>query len=90
MDTFKTLLGTPNKKKQIERIKELLQIEAMPEITLQVRYNGIADDVAVDVTGGDVPFAVLHHMLDLTAAVTRKEEVKAAINMVEDGKVPEE
>ena len=79
MSTFKELLGTDNKKKQEERIQELLQIEANPEISLHIRYNGIVDQVMVDLSGGDVPFDVLHRMLELTSTAIRREELNVAL-----------
>lgn len=75
METFKELLEVENKKQQVERIKELLLKEANPEITLQIRYNGIADDIEVDLYGGDVPFDVLYRMLELTNRAIRKKEI---------------
>lgn len=75
METFKELLEAENKKQQVERIKELLLKEANPEITLQIRYNGIADDIEVDLYGGDVPFDVLYRMLELTNRAIRKKEI---------------
>jgi len=91
MSTFKELLGTDNKKKQEERIEELLLIEATPEITLQIRYNGITDDIAVDMSGGDVAFDVIHHMLELASTAIRREELKrvTAQAAAENGKDPE-
>ena len=79
MSTFKELLGTDNKKKQEERIKELLLIEATPEITLQIRYNGMADQVILNISGGDVSFDVIHRMLELTSQAIRREELNAAV-----------
>lgn len=90
MDTFKELLGTDNKKKQVERIQELLLKEATPEITLQIRYNGINDEVMVEMTGGDVPFDVIHRMLALTSIAIRREELNMARLQAQDnGKDPE-
>ncbi len=81
MSTFKELLGTDNKKEQEIRIKELLQIEATPEITLQIRYNGIADRVTVDVSGGDVAFDAIHRMIELASKAIRREEVNVAVQL---------
>ncbi len=78
MKTFKELLGTDSKKKQVERIEELLIKEGNPEITLQIRYNGISDQVVVDISGGNVPFDVLYRMLELTSRAIRREELNMA------------
>ena len=92
MNTFKDLLGTDSKKNQVERIEELLLKEANPEITLQIRYDGITDDIAVDMFGGNVAFDVIHHMLELTSiAIRRKEMSQIAQEQAQDnGKDPEE
>lgn len=79
MSTFKELLGSSSQKKQEERIKELLLIEATPEITLQIRYNGIIDQVILNISGGDVSFDVIHRMLELTSKTIRREELSAAV-----------
>ncbi len=81
--TFKELLGTDNKKEQFERIQELLQIEATPEITLRIRYNGISDQMTLDMSGGDVPFDVIHRMLELAGKAIRREELNAALQQQE-------
>lgn len=78
MSTFKELLGTDNKKEQEERIRELLQIAATPEISLLIRYNGIADQVVLSVFGGDVSFDAIHRMLELTSTAIRREEINMA------------
>ena len=85
MSTFKELLGTDNKKKQEERIQELLQIEANPEITLHIRYNGIVDQIMVDIFGGDVSFDVIHRMLELASKAVRREEVNVAAQQAQEG-----
>lgn len=87
MNTFKELLGTDDKKKQFERIKELLLIEATPEITLQIRYDGITDDIAMDMSGGNVAFDVIHHILELASIAMRKEELKVALAASKNGDV---
>ena len=79
MSTFKELLGSSSQKKQEERIKELLLIEATPEITLQIRYNGIIDQVILNISGGDVSFDAIHRMLELTSKTIRREELSAAV-----------
>jgi hypothetical protein len=93
MRTFKELLGTDNKKKQLDKIEELLEIAAIPEITLQIRYNGIDDQVILNIFGGDVSFDALHRALELTSKALRREEVNVAgQQQVQDGedKVPGE
>ncbi len=79
MSTFKELLGTDNKKEQEEKIKELLQIASTPEITLQIRYDGIADQVILNISGGNVSFEILHRILELTSKAIRREEINAVI-----------
>ena len=80
------LLGTEDEKEQEERIKELLLIEATPEITLQIRYNGIADQLTMDINGGDVAFDIIHHILELAGKAIRREEVNIAVQrQVQDG-----
>lgn len=79
MPTFKELLGTDNKKEQEARIVKLLQIEATPEITLQIRYNGIYDTIEIHLSGGDVPFDIVHRMLELTSKAMRREELSQLI-----------
>lgn len=79
MSTFKELLGTDNKKKQLERIEELLQIVATPEISLLIRYNGLNDAITMNLFGGDVPFDVIHRMLELTSTAIRKAELDVAV-----------
>jgi len=83
MNTFKELLGTDNKKKQIERIEELLTIAATPEISLLIRYNGLDDAITMNLFGGDVPFDVIHRMLELTSTAIRREELTVATSAVQ-------
>jgi hypothetical protein len=79
MSIFKELLGTDNKKEQEERIKDLLQIEATPEITLHIRYDGINDQVVLNLSGGDVSFDAVHRALELASKAIRMEEVNIAM-----------
>ena len=78
MSTFKELLGTRSKKKQEERIEELLKIATTPEISLLIRYNGLDDQITMNIFGGDITFDTLHHMLGLTSKAIRREEVNKA------------
>jgi len=92
MSTFKELLGTDNKKEQIKKIEELLQIVATPEVSLQIRYNGIDDYVIVNLSGGDASFDAIHRMLELTSIAMRREELSAAkqeIQATSDDKAPD-
>jgi hypothetical protein len=83
--TFKELLGTDNKKKQLDKIEELLEIVATPEISLLIRYNGLDDQATMNIFGGEVTFDTLHHMLELTSKAIRREEVNmAAQQQVQD------
>jgi hypothetical protein len=77
--TFKELLGTDNKKKQLDKIEELLKIVATPEITLHIRYDGINDEVVLNLSGGYVSFDALHRALELTSKAIRREEVNMAM-----------
>jgi hypothetical protein len=91
--TFKGLLGTDNKTKQLKKIEELLKIAATPEIGLLIRYNGLDDQITMSIFGGEVTFDILHHMLELTSKAIRREEVNmAAQQQVQAGedKEPEE
>ena len=95
MSTFTELLETRSKKKQEERIKELLKIAATPEISLLIRYNGLDDQITMNIFGGDVTFDTLHRMLELTSRALRREEVNTAAQQIQvamgDGsKEPEE
>ena len=78
MSTIKELLGTDNKKEQLEKIEALLKIANTPEISLLIRYDGIKDQAAMDIYGGDVTFDTLHRMLELTSKAIRREEVNLA------------
>ncbi len=86
MTTFKELLGTDNKKKQLERIEELLTIVATPETSMLIRYDGLKDVATMNLlSGGDVPFDVLHRMLELTSTAIRREELNVAIQQQTQG-----
>jgi hypothetical protein len=81
--TFKELLGTDNKKKQLDKIEELLKIVATPEITLLIRYNGLDDQITMNIFGGDVSFDALHRALELTSKALRREEVNSAVQQAQ-------
>jgi hypothetical protein len=83
MSTFKELLGTDNKKKQEEKIEELLKIAATPEISLLIRFNGLTDQVTLSIFGGDVVFDTIHHMLERTSKIIRQEELSEAVQQQE-------
>jgi hypothetical protein len=83
MSTFKGLLGTDNKKEQLEKIEALLKIVATPEITLILQYNGITDQVTLNISGGDVAFDTIHRALELAGRAIRREEVNIAVQQQE-------
>ena len=84
MRTFKELLGTDNKKKQLDKIEELLKIAATPEITLHIRYDGINDQVVLNLSGGDVSFDAIHRALELAGKAIRREEVNTAMQQSQE------
>lgn len=87
MTTFKELLGTGDKKEQIEKIEELLKIAATPEVSLLIQYNGLEDRIALHILGGDVAFDIIHRMLELAGKAIRREEVNTAVQQqAENGK----
>jgi len=85
MTTFKELLGTDSKKKQEEKIEELLKIAATPEINLLLQYNGLDDQLTMNIFGGDVTFDTLHHILELANKAVRREEVNVAAQQAQEG-----
>ena len=88
MSTFKELLGTDNKKEQEEKVEALLKIASTPEISLLVRYDGINDQITLNVFGGNVPFDTIHRILELASQAIRREEVNTAV--AQSQPVPEE
>ncbi len=88
MSTFKELLGTDNKKEQEEKVEELIKLASTPEISLLVRYDGINDQVTLNIFGGNVSFDTIHRILELTSKAIRREEVNTAVNQAQP--VPEE
>ncbi len=67
----------------MEKIEGLLKIADTPEISLLLRYNGIQDQLTMDIYGGDVSFDTLHRILELASKAIRKEEVKVATQQQE-------
>ena len=74
---IKELLGTEDKKEQLERIQELIAKAANPPVDLLIRYEPIADQVSVNVIGGDVVFEILYRMLELTRQALHRSEMEA-------------
>ncbi len=83
MSNIKELLGTDNKKEQEEKVEELIKIAATPEISLLVRYDGINDQVTLNILGGNVSFDTIHRILELTSKAVRKEEVNVAVTQAQ-------
>ncbi len=80
MTTIKALLGTDNRKAQIEQIEALLRIARTPVTDLVIRYDAQTDEVTMTVIGGDVAFDTIFRMLELTGKAVRQSQNVAYAN----------
>ncbi len=77
MSTLKSLLGTDDKKKQLELVEQLIEAAASPVIDLLIRFEN--EQINMTIMGGDVSFDVLYKMLDLSRQAIHRREIETAL-----------
>ncbi len=88
MSTIKELLGTDDKKKQVELVEKLIAAASSPIIDLLIRYEN--EQIALTIMGGDVPFDVIYKMLELTRQAIHQKEIEAAVQQKQEAVDSEE
>ncbi len=77
MSTMKELVGTDNKKEQVEFVQQLIERVNSPVIDLVIRFEN--EQINMTIMGGDVSFDVLYRMLDMTRQALHQREVETAV-----------
>ncbi len=77
MSTMKELVGTDNKKEQVEFVQQLIERVNSPVIDLVIRFEN--EQINMSIMGGDVSFDVLYRMLDMTRQALHQREIETAV-----------
>ena len=77
MSTMKELVGTDNKKEQVEYVQQLIKRVNSPVIDLIIRFEN--EQVDISMMGGDVSFDILYKMLDMTRQALHQRELEMAV-----------
>lgn len=84
-DPVAEMLGTHNKKEQIEQIQQLAQMANAPTLVLAITFDSRTQRVDAKQIGGEAPNTILQQILDAAKNLFNQQEIAKQVELAQTG-----